>query len=160
MYIKYLLVLFSFFVFFSQTAYAEYKETDKNAIKVLIAKVKTVEPSQRRVLMNELKIMLRSMHQSTRTQVMLDLRRAFSNDRSVQTRNRAKQSNMHHQTTMSMTESKHMQEHMMESSMGGERPGGGRPGGERPPMQGNPETRPPSQGMSPQDTQHTPMRGM
>ena len=146
MYIKYLLVLFSFFVFFSQTAYAEYKETDKNAIKVLIAKVKTVEPSQRRILMNELKIMLRSMHQSTRTQVMLDLRRAFSNDRSVQTRNHAKQSNMHHQTTMSMTESKHMQEHMMQSSMGGKRP----------PMQGTPETRPTSQGMSP----HTPMRGM
>lgn len=135
MYIKYLLVLFSFFVFFSQATYAKPNETDKNAIKVLIEKVKIVEPKQRRVLMNELKVMLRSMHQETRKQVMLDLRRSFSNNRGAQTRNRAKQSNIHHQTTMTMTESKHMQEHMMQSTMT--------------------DMKPP-----PGNTPHTPMRGM
>jgi hypothetical protein len=138
MYIKYILVLFSFFVFFSQTVFAEHKEVDKAAIKALIAKVKTVEPSQRRVLMNELKVMLRSMHQETRTQVMLDLRRSFSNNRGSQTRNSAKQSNMYHQSTMSMTESKHMQEHMTQSNMTDMRP----PEGHLPP------------------SEHTPMRGM
>ena len=149
MYIKYILVLFSFFVFFSQTTYAEHKETDKNAIKALIAKVKIVEPSQRRVLMNELKVMLRSMHQETRTQVMLDLRRSFSSNRGAQTKNtnKHKQSNMHHQTTMSMTESKHMQEQMTQSNMSAQRPPEGMPPVNRP---NGPKTRP----------HDTPMRGM
>jgi hypothetical protein len=116
MYIKYILVLFSFFVFLSSMAYAEHKEVDKSAIKALISKVKIVEPSQRRVLINELKVMLRSMHQETRVQVMLDLRRSFNN-KNGQSTTSAKQSNMHHQSTMSMTESKHMQENMAQCNM-------------------------------------------
>jgi len=109
--------------------------------------------------MNELKTKLRTMHQETRTQVMLDLRRSFNGQQREQQGNRAIESNMHHQNTMSMTEAKHMQEHMTESTMSGERPGG-----ERPPMQGTPENRPTSPAVAPQrpqqDTQHTPMRGM
>ena len=154
MYSKYILVLFYFFVL-SSSAYAEHKGAEKETIKALVEKVKKAEPSQRRLLMNELKIQLRTMHQETRTQVMLDLRRSFNGQQG----NHAIESNMHHQNTMSMTESKHMQEHMTESAMSGERPGG-----ERPPMQVTPENRPTSPAVAPQrpqqDTQHTPMRGM
>jgi putative lipase involved disintegration of autophagic bodies len=151
MYLKYILVIFSFFVFFSQSLSAEQKETNQDAINALVRKVKTVEPSQRRVLMNELKVMLRSMHQETRKQVMLDLRRSFSANTGSQTRNHSKQSNMHHQTTMSMTESKHMQEHMTQSNMIDRKPPAGHtpPSGNRPSVPNNP-----------QKPQNTPMRGM
>jgi len=161
MYIKYILVLFSFFVFFSQTVFAEHKEVDKAAIKALIAKVKTVEPSQRRVLMNELKVMLRSMHQETRTQVMLNLRHSFSNNRGSQIKNSAKQSNMHHQTTMSMTESKHMQEHMTQFTMDGKRTTGtNSPVSKRPPIKGTSGENTTRRPQRPSNTTHTPMRGM
>jgi len=158
MYTKYILVLFSFFVL-SSSAYAEHEGVDKETIKALVTKVKKAAPSERRLLINELKIQLKSMHQETRRQVMLDLRRAFNGQQRGQHVNRAIESNMHHQNTMSMTESKHMQEHMTESTMSGERPGG-----ERPPMQMTPENRPTSSAVAPQrpqqDTQYTPMRGM
>jgi len=139
--------------------FAEHEGVDKETIKALVEKVKKAEPSQRRLLMNELKTKLRSMHQETRTQVMLDLRRSFNGQQRAQQGNRAIKSNMHHQNTMSMTESKHMQEHMIQSTMGAERPDGGRPGGvkppvdSRPPMQNTPDNRP-------QNTQPTSMRGM
>ena len=125
MYIKYILVLFSFFVFFSQNLFAEIKVTDKNAVKALIEKVKKVAPSQRRVLMNELKIKLRSMHQETRKQVMLDLRSSFNQHTS--NNNAGIKSNMNHQSTMSMTESKNMKEHMHRDSNLEQRPPGKRP---------------------------------
>jgi hypothetical protein len=157
MYIKYILVLFSFFVL-SSSVYAEHQGTDKETIKALVEKVKTAEPSQRRLLMNELKIKLRSMHQETRTQVMLDLRRSFNGHQRGEQGNRAIESNMHHQNTMSMTESKHMQEHMTQSTMETERPTGQRPPVSRPPMQDTPvNTMAPQR---PTNTDHTPMRGM
>jgi len=159
MYTKYILVLFSFFVL-SSPVYAEHEGADKETIKALVEKVKKAEPSQRRLLMNELKIQLRTMHQETRTQVMLDLRRSFNGQHRGQQSHRAKKSNMHHQNTMSMTESKHMQEYMMQSTMDEKKS----PMDNMSPMQNTPENRPISPGMTPQrpqtTTQHTPMRGM
>jgi hypothetical protein len=148
MHIKYILVLFSFFVL-SSSVYAEHEGANKETIKALVGKVKTAKPSQRRLLMNELKIQLRTMHKEMRTQVMLDLRRSFSGVQRDQQGKQVMKSNMHHPRTMSMTESKHMKEHMTQSSMGGKRPDGGRP-----PM----DSRPPMQGTS--DNKPTSMRGM
>ena len=116
MYSKYILVLFSFFVL-SSSAYAEHKGAEKETIKALVDKVKKAKPSQRRLLMNELKIQLRTMHQETRTQVMLELRRSFNGQQGTNQPNCAVKSNIDNQNTMSMTESKHMQEHMIQSCM-------------------------------------------
>ena len=169
MYSRYILVLFSFFVF-SSTAYAEHEGTDKETIKALVQKVKKAAPSQRRLLMNELKIQLRTMHQETRMRVMLDLRRSFNGMQHVQQSHGVMASRMHHQDTMSMTESKHMQEHMMQSGMAQQRPTGEMGGGNRagdantPQQMTPPKNRPTSQTVSPQrpekNTPHTPMRGM
>ncbi len=119
MYIKYILVLFSFFVL-SSSAFAEHEGTNKETIKALVQKVKKAEPSKRRLLMNELKTKLRTMHQETRTQVMLELRRSFNGQHGKQGRKQSNctvKSNIHNQNTMSMTESKHIQEHMIQSCM-------------------------------------------
>ena len=123
MYTKYILVLFSFFVL-SSSAYAEHEGADKETIKALVEKVKKAVPSQRRLLMNELKIQLRTMHQETRTQVMLHLRRSFTGQQSTQIHKHPIDANMHNQNTMSMTESKHMQEQMIQASMDDKRGNG------------------------------------
>ena len=151
MYIKYILVLFSFFVW-SSSAYAEYEGADKETIKALVEKVKKAPPSQRRLLMNELKMQLKSMHQETRTQVMLNLRRSFNGQQRPQMHKHAIDGNMHNQNTMSMTESKHMQEHMMQSTMGGKKN----------PTQRPPVNRPNAGGgtISTQKPNMPPMRGM
>jgi len=161
MYIKYILVLFSFFVL-SPSAYAEHEGADKETIKALVEKVKKAEPSKRRLLMNELKIQLRTMHQETRRQVMLDLRRSFNGQQRGQQGNRAIGSNMHHQNTMSMTESKHMQEHMTEATMGGAMsPTQKPPEGSRPPVKRPPVNRPNTGSTtSTQKPNMPPMRGM
>jgi len=129
--IKYILVLFSFFVLLPQSLLSETKLTNERAVKALIEKVKTVAPSERRILMNELKITLRSMHKETRKQVMLQLRSTFNKEPNNQ-RHTAIQSNTHHQSTMSMSESKNMQEHMNRGSMPNKRPPSNRPPGNRP----------------------------
>ncbi len=52
------------------------KHTDPS-LKVLITKVKNAPPSKRRELINQLKIKLRTMQQTTRKQVLLELRHSF-----------------------------------------------------------------------------------
>jgi hypothetical protein len=135
MYSKYILVLFSLFVFTS-SMYAEPKSVDKERIKALVEKVKKAAPSQRRLLMNDLKIQLRSMRQEIRRQVMLDLRRSFNGVQRGQQGTHVMQASMHHQNTMSMTQSKHMQENMVQSVMRGKFGGKGYPFRHRPPMRG------------------------
>jgi len=161
MYSRYILVLFSFFVF-SSTAYAEHESADKETIKALVQKVKKAAPSQRRLLMNELKIQLRTMHQETRMRVMLDLRCSFNGMQHVQQSHGVMASRMHHQDTMSMTESKHMQEHMTEATMGGAMsPTQKPPEGSRPPVKRPPVNRPNTGSTtSIQKPNMPPMRGM
>ena len=117
MYIKYIILVFSLFVVLSNSMFAQTKD-ESNDVKALIDKVKQAPPSERRLLMNELKIKLRSMQQETRTQVMLGLRSAFNAQQTQQhLKTDAMTSSMSHQNTMSMTEAKHMQEHMSQDSM-------------------------------------------
>ena len=133
MYIKYIILVFSLFVVFGNSMFAQTND-ESNAIKALIDEVKQAQPSQRRLLMNELKVKLRSMQQTSRMQVMLSLRQSF-NAEHTQMGAKQMQTNMHHQNTMSMTESKHMQEHMkMDVMTRGERSNGS--GSSRPPRPG------------------------
>ena len=154
MYMKYILVLFSFLVW-SSFVYAEHKSTDNDTIKVLVKKLKKAAPLQRRLLMNELKVQLRTMHQETRTQVMLQLRHSFNKQQRGQHKYGASRSNAHKKNTMSMTESKHMQEHMNQSNMQRKRPDRKRPVVNRPTAENtsNPN-------MSTQKSNIVPMRGM
>ena len=125
MYIRYIMLVFSLFVVLGTSMHAQTKEVKKASVQVLVDKVKKAPPSQRRVLMNELKIKLRSMQQATRTQVMLGLRQSF-NAQHTQMGTKQMQANMHHQNTMSMTEAKHMHEQMtMDSMIDGQRPSDG-----------------------------------
>ncbi len=111
-----MILVFSLFVGLGSSMYAQTKELDNASVQALVAKVKKAPPSQRRVLMNELKIKLRSMQQETRTQVMLSLRQSF-NAGHTQMGTKQMQANIDHQNTMSTTEAKHMQEHMNMDSM-------------------------------------------
>lgn len=123
-----MMLVFSLFVVLGTSMHAQANKAEKASVQALVAKVKKAPPSQRRVLMNELKIKLRSMQQATRTQVMLGLRQSF-NAQHTQMGTKQMQANMHHQNTMSMTEAKHMQEHMNMDSM---KPGQGPSNGNRP----------------------------
>jgi len=112
-----MMLVFSLFVVLSNSMFAQTKD-ESNDVKALIDKVKQAAPSERRLLMNELKIKLRSMQQETRTQVMLGLRSAFNAQQTQkQMQSSVMTSSMSHQNTMSMTEAKHMQEHMSQDSM-------------------------------------------
>jgi len=121
MYAKYILVIFSFFVL-SSSIYADNNNSRKDSIKALVEKVKKAEPSQRRLLMNELKTQLKSMHQTIRTQIMLDLRHSFNGMQVGQNIRCDMKSSMNNQNMMSMTTSKQMQENMARSSSGREKP--------------------------------------
>lgn len=112
-----MMLVFSLFVVLNSSMFAQTKD-ESNDVKALIDKVKQAPPSERRLLINELKIKLRSMQQETRTQVMLGLRSAFNAQQTQQhMKADAMTSSMSHQNTMSMTEAKHMQEHMNQDSI-------------------------------------------
>ena len=124
MYHKYMLVIFSFFVYFS-FAYAESSHVKKETLHSLLTKVEHAKPSQRRLLMNELKVHLRQMHQSERTRVMLGLRRAFNTQKNIPHTMSMRRSSMRHENTMNLAASKHMQEYKQEPNK--VRPTGNRP---------------------------------
>jgi len=127
MYIKYVLSVFVSLVMINSILVAKTKVVKQDSVRMLVEKVKTAPPSERRVLMNELKVKLRSMHQHTRKEVMLELRASFNKEQ-MSSHHTGMKSNMHHQNTMSMSQSKNMQEHMQ---------------GDRIPTQKPPEQRPP-----------------
>lgn len=142
-----MMLVFSLCVVLSSSVFAQTKNK-ANDVKLLIDKVKKAAPSERRLLMNELKVKLRSLQQETRTQVMLNLRSAFNAQQTQQhMRTDDMRSTMGRQNTMSMTEAKHMQEHMSQDSMGKSR--SNKPPHSRP-IQNTPQKPPRAQ---------TPMRG-
>lgn len=57
--------------------------TDTGTVKQLITAVKKAPIEKRRVLMNRLKLKLRSTQQATRNKVMMDLRQAFHSHVSI-----------------------------------------------------------------------------
>ncbi|HIQ28600.1 MAG TPA: hypothetical protein EYH42_08895, partial [Sulfurovum sp.] len=77
---KTIVIVFIFLILLGNAVYAETKIQNQDTIKSLINKVKASPASKRRVLMNELKVRLRTMHKETRKQVMLELRHSFNRD--------------------------------------------------------------------------------
>ncbi|PHS33726.1 MAG: hypothetical protein COA92_04275 [Sulfurovum sp.] len=113
---KNIVIVFIFLAILGDSLYAETKIQNQDTIKSLISKVKASPPSKRRVLMNELKVKLRSMHKETRKQVMLELRHSF-NRQNIPKHSPVIKSNMNHQNAMMMNESKNMKEYMNRDSM-------------------------------------------
>ena len=76
-----------FILFFSsQTLFAEEAQRPSTDIQKLVAQIKNAPPSQKRVLMNELKIKLRKMNEKTRKEVMSNLKSSFAqNGKTTQT---------------------------------------------------------------------------
>lgn len=69
---------------FSGTLFADEKAPSKEALNTLIQEIKKAQASQKRVKMNELKILLRTMNQETRNEVMLNLKKSFAKNRPQQ----------------------------------------------------------------------------
>jgi hypothetical protein len=74
---KVILVLyfcFSLFVFADATV----GTSDNVRVQTLVKQVKSAQPSEKRVLMNRLKVMLRQSNKTHRLQVMKELKQSFS----------------------------------------------------------------------------------
>jgi len=124
MYIRYIMLVFSLFVGLATNMYAQTKVEDTSSVQALVAKVKKAPPSQRRVLMNALKIKLRSMQKKTRREVMLGLRHTFNTQhQSGQIKNM--QSSMQQQSASMMSASQEMTDAMNTTSMTNMGYGGG-----------------------------------
>ncbi|HFQ61442.1 MAG TPA: hypothetical protein ENK39_03980 [Epsilonproteobacteria bacterium] len=114
MVIQFFKILFSLILLASVLS-AQEKVLPKDSIQTLVAKVKKAPPSQRRVLMNQLKVKLRSMNQETRKNVMMNLRQAFNKHHN--TMNIKQMQTMHKQGSTMMNSYKDMQEYMNRDSM-------------------------------------------
>ena len=110
------MILFSLVIWGNSLCADEAKQKDET-VKTLIAKVKSAPPSERRLLMNELKLKLRSMHATARKQVMLDLRQSFNKQQGLKGKNNLIKSDMQHQNSMIMNESKNMKGYMNKDAM-------------------------------------------
>ena len=99
----------------SVSLFSQEKITQKNSIQFLVSKVKKAPPSQRRVLMNQLKIKLRSMNKATRKNIMRHLRQKFNKNHSSMSIK--KMNTMHKQDAMMMNNYKGMQENMNKEMM-------------------------------------------
>jgi len=80
---KYYFILLFAFLMFGHTAYAQTNTGKEETVKSLVEKVKKAPPSEKRVLMNRLKIKLRDMSKENRQLVMMDLRHAFNTGRHI-----------------------------------------------------------------------------
>ncbi len=90
MFLKSICTIVLLSLYCSTTLFAEENITSQEALKKLIKEIKKVPASQKRVKMNELKILLRTMNQDTRKEVMLNLQKSFA-------KNRPQQSNIAHE---------------------------------------------------------------
>jgi hypothetical protein len=70
----------SLFMLFSLNVLLHAEEVIKQPsdVQKLISKIKKAPTSERRVLINQLKLKLKEMNKNTRTKIMLDLRRSFT----------------------------------------------------------------------------------
>jgi len=125
------LILFSF-ILFGTLLHAEPNKGKEASIASLVSQVKKAPPSQRRVLMNQLKIKLRSMSKESRKQVMIDLRHSFNSQHHAE-QMKSVRSSMQQQNASMMTGSKSMTDAMNRASMSHTgMSGGGMPGGMHP----------------------------
>ncbi len=109
---KYFFTVALFFVLTHTTLNAQENITKQNTIKTLIQEVKKAPPSQRRVLMNKLKIELRTMNKETRKQTMIELRNSFNKQHT--NHNIKQMQEMHKQHSQMMNEYKDMHQNMNE----------------------------------------------
>ena len=65
----------------SITLFAKENPHSKESINILIQEIKRAPASEKRVKMNELKILLRSMNQKTRNEAMRNLQKSFAKHR-------------------------------------------------------------------------------
>jgi len=114
MLIQYFKILFSL-ILLASLLHAQEKVLPKDSIQALVAKVKKAPPSQKRVLMNQLKVKLRSMNKETRKNVMMNLRQAFNKRHN--TMNIKQMQTMHKQGSTMMNSYKDMQEYMNRDSI-------------------------------------------
>ena len=132
--IKYFLIVLTTFLMFGTSVYAQTNTGKEETIKSLVEKVKQAPPSQKRVLMNQLKVKLRSMSKENRQQVMMDLRHAFNAERRIRGV-KGMTTSMQQSSASMMDASKNMKDAMNQGMMnrnnmsGGGMPGGGMPGG-------------------------------
>jgi len=107
MYQKYFVIILSSLVMVTQLIGATVPLSRTQEIQSLIKQVKVAPPEQRRVLINALKVKLKSVNKAHRTTFMLELRKAFSTHsygRHIQTQ---KYSHMSQQHNIHMGTEKH-----------------------------------------------------
>lgn len=68
----------------TDSLFAEENSNTKKSIKILIQEIKKVPASEKRVKMNELKILLRTMNQEMRNEVMRNLQKSFAKNKPQQ----------------------------------------------------------------------------
>ena len=71
-------IIIVLFYLLSTPMYSKEQQTQEETISRLIQKIKKSPPSDRRLAMNKLKILLRTMNQKTRKRVMSELQKTFA----------------------------------------------------------------------------------
>ncbi|MDM5272460.1 hypothetical protein PGH07_09735 [Sulfurovum sp. zt1-1] len=83
---QYIFISLIILFFSSHTLFAEEAPQPSTDIQKLVSQIKKAPPSEKRALMNQLKIKLRKMNEKTRKEVMSNLKSSFAhNGQSVQT---------------------------------------------------------------------------
>lgn len=75
---RYFFISLVILFFSSHTLLAEEAQQPSTDIQKLVSEIKKAPPSQKRVLMNQLKIKLRKMNEKTRKEVMSNLKSSFA----------------------------------------------------------------------------------
>ncbi|HEO98552.1 MAG: hypothetical protein JW682_02770 [Campylobacterales bacterium] len=75
---RYFFITIFILFFASHTLLAEESQQPSTDIQKLVSQIKKAPPSQKRVLMNQLKMKLRKMNEKTRQEVMSDLKNSFT----------------------------------------------------------------------------------
>ncbi|MCF6244024.1 MAG: hypothetical protein L3J43_03190 [Sulfurovum sp.] len=82
--LKYLYAIIVLSTCITAPLFAEENLDTKKTIKILLQEIKKVPASEKRVKMNALKILLRTMNQKTRNEVMRNLQKSFAKHRPQQ----------------------------------------------------------------------------
>ena len=77
--------------------FAETESVTQTKISVLVDKIKSAKPEDKRALINELKIELRTMNKETRQKTMMELKNSFAKGGMHQQMRNHKNSSMHSQ---------------------------------------------------------------
>jgi hypothetical protein len=114
--IKHFLTILISFILLGTLLHGETKRVKETSVASLVTQVKKAPSSQRRVLMNQLKIKLRSMSKENRRQVMMDLRHTFNSQNHTK-HMKEMQSSMQQQSASMMMSSQSMTDAMNSTSM-------------------------------------------